>query len=291
MTRQRATLIGCGAIGLWALLAALTVATGEIPPFQLAAMAFTVAGGVGLASLALRPGSAAALRQPPIVWLVGVGGLFGYHALYFAALRLAPPAEAGLIAYLWPLLIVLFSSLLPGERLRAEHIVGTLLGLIGVTVLVTGRAGGLSLETRFVPGYLLAFGCALVWSSYSLLSRLLGKVPTDAVTGFCLATAILAFTCHLAFERTVWPANLGQWLAILALGLGPVGLAFFLWDIGVKKGDLRFLGVASYASPPLSTSILVLAGFAAAGWSLAVAACLIVSGAFIAGRAGREKGG
>ena len=39
-----------------------------------------------------------------------------------------------------------------------------------------------------------------------------------------------------------------------ALGLGPVGAAFFLWDIGMKKGDLRFLGVASYATPMISTA-------------------------------------
>jgi drug/metabolite transporter (DMT)-like permease len=288
MTVGRATLIGCGAVGLWALLAALTVATGSIPPFELAAMTFAIGGAAGLASVLVRPGAAKALRQPPLVWLVGVGGLFGYHALYFAALRIAPPAEAGLIAYLWPLLIVLLTAFMPGERLRLAHVLGTLLGLAGVVVLVTGRSGGLSLETRYLAGYLLALGCAFVWSGYSVLSRLLGKVPTDAVAGFCLATSALACICHLAFERTVWPSGIGQWLAILALGLGPVGLAFYLWDIGVKKGDLRFLGVISYASPPLSTLILVLSGFAAAGWSLAVAACLIVGGAFIAGRTGKR---
>jgi drug/metabolite transporter (DMT)-like permease len=288
MTPRTATLIGCGAIALWSSLAVLTAATGQVPPFQLAAMTFVIGGGLGVASFAVRPGAARALRQRPVVWLLGVGGLFGYHALYFAALRLAPPAEAGLIAYLWPLLIVLFSALLPGERLRAAHIVGTLLGLLGVTILVTGRTGGLSLEVKALPGYLLALGCAFVWSSYSVLSRRFGEVPTDAVAGFCLVTACLATLCHLAFERTVWPTALGQWSAVAGLGLGPVGLAFYLWDIGVKKGDLRFLGVVSYASPPLSTLILVLAGFAEAGWSLAIAAALIVAGAFIAGRTGMD---
>jgi drug/metabolite transporter (DMT)-like permease len=287
MNPRTATLIGCGAIALWSSLAVLTAATGQVPPFQLAAMTFVIGGGIGAASFAFRPGAAHALRQRPAVWALGVGGLFGYHALYFAALRLAPPAEAGLIAYLWPLLIVLFSTLLPGERLRTAHIVGTLLGLLGVIILVMGRTGGLSLKMEAVPGYLLALGCAFVWSSYSVLSRRFGEVPTDAVAGFCLVTACLATLCHLAFERTVWPSGATQWLAVVALGLGPVGLAFYLWDIGVKKGDLRFLGVASYASPPLSTLILVLAGFAEAGWSLAIAAALIVGGAIIAGRAGR----
>src|SRR5882757_4085790 len=129
MTPRTATLIGLTAILMWSLLAVLTVATGKIPAFQLAAMTFAIGALAGIVSWVGRPEAVRALRQPPLAWLVGVGGLFGYHALYFLALRFAPPAEAGLISYLWPLLIVLFSAFLPGEKLRPAHIVGTLLGL------------------------------------------------------------------------------------------------------------------------------------------------------------------
>src|SRR5438046_8093600 len=105
----RATIVGFTAILMWSLLALFTAASGTVPPFQLAAMTFAIGGGIGAATWLFRSGAAAALRQPPEVWLLGVGGLFGYHALYFLALRLAPPAEATLLSYLWPLLIVLFS--------------------------------------------------------------------------------------------------------------------------------------------------------------------------------------
>jgi len=277
-----ATLAGLGAIALWSALALMTAASGVIPPFQLAAMTFAIGGGLGAASWAVRPGAMAALWQPAPVWLLGIGGLFGYHALYFAALRLAPPADAGLIAYLWPLLIVLFSALLPGEGLRARHVVGAVAGLAGVVLLVAGKGPGLALEARFIPGYALALACAFVWAGYSVLSRGFGSVPTDAVTGFCLATAALSLACHLAFETTVWPQGATQWLAVLGLGLGPVGAAFYLWDHGVKHGDIRFLGVASYAAPVLSTLILVSAGYAPATWTLAAAAALIVGGAVCA---------
>src|SRR5579871_5642276 len=122
-----ATAIGSIAILLWSCLALLTAGSGHVPPFELAAMTFAVGGAVGIAFAAVRC-RLHALRQRPAVWLLGVGGLFGYHALYFAALRLAPPAEASLVAYLWPLLIVLFSALLPGEGLRLRHVIGALLG-------------------------------------------------------------------------------------------------------------------------------------------------------------------
>src|SRR3954464_636368 len=139
MSSRTATLIGCGALALWSLLALFTAASGTAPPFQLPAMAFRRGGLLGAASWLVRPASFAAFRQPARVWALGVGGLFGYHALYFAALRLAPPAEAGLVNYLWPLLIVLFSTLLPGERVRTAHVAGALLGFAGVIVLMSGR--------------------------------------------------------------------------------------------------------------------------------------------------------
>jgi drug/metabolite transporter (DMT)-like permease len=283
MTARAATLVGFTAVLMWSLLAALTAASGRVPPFQLAAMTFAIGGCLGAATWLFRKGAITALRQPARVWALGLSGLFGYHALYFTALRLSPPAEAGLLNYLWPLLIVLFSALLPGERLKPHHLAGALLGLIGTIVLMAGRAR-LGFDAAFLPGYAAAFVAAFVWAGYSVLSRRFAAVPTDVVTGFCLATALLGALFHLLFEQTVWPDNAGQWLAVLALGLGPVGAAFYVWDIGMKRGDIRILGAASYAAPVLSTLFLVMAGFAEATPSLLVAALLIAGGGLLAAK-------
>ena len=287
MTSSRAaTFLGFGAIGLWGLLALLTAASGTVPPFQLTAMTFAVGAVVGLVLVARRPGGLGVLtRQPPIVWLHGVAGLFGYHALYFTALRFAPAAEANLLNYLWPLLIVVFSALLPGHRLSAHHVLGALLGLAGTVVLIAARGGlGAGFESAHVLGYAAAFGCALAWSIYSVTARLIADVPTEAVSGFCLATALLAALCHLAFETTVWPASTLEWLAIIAMGLGPVGAAFYLWDLGMKRGDIQVLGAASYAAPVLSTLALVAFGYASPSPVLALAVALIVAGSLIASK-------
>ena len=277
-----ATGAGLTAIGLWSSLALMTAASGAMPPFELAAFTFLIGGLIGLVYTALR-GRLMALMQPPIVWLVGVGGLFGYHALYFAALRLAPPAEASLINYLWPLLIVLMSALLPGERLSPRHLIGAALGFAGVAALFAGRLKGVAAPGGGVGiGYGLALACAFVWSSYSVASRFLKQAPTEAVAGFCLATSALAALCHLSFETTVWPGRFSEAAAIVGLGLGPVGLAFYVWDYGVKNGDIKWLGVAAYAAPVLSTLILVAFGFASATATLALASALIVGGAVVA---------
>ncbi|NEW89956.1 DMT family transporter [Rhodopseudomonas sp. WA056] len=288
MTPRVATLIGLSAILMWSLLAVMTVATGTIPPFQLAAMTFAIGAAAAAVGWIARPQAVRALRQPPLVWAVGVGGLFGYHALYFVALRLAPPAEAGLLNYLWPLLIVLFSSLLPGERLMPHHLAGALLGLAGTVLLFTGN--GAALERAYLPGLAAAFVAAFVWASYSVLSRRLSAVPTDAVAGFCFVTALLAAAVHVLIEATAWPETALQWVAIVALGIGPVGAAFYAWDIGMKRGDIRVLGAASYATPLLSTAFLIVAGYARPTATLAVAALLIAGGGLLAAKDMLKRG-
>ncbi len=279
----RATLIGGIAVLLWALLALFTTSARGLPPFQLLAMTFAVAFLVSGLVLLLRGRSALArLRQPVAVWLLGVGGLFGYHFFYFVALGNAPPVHASLIAYLWPLLIVVFSALLPGERLRWFHLAGAIMGLGGAALLVTD-GGRVELDPAYLTGYLAALACALTWSSYSVLNRRFGQVPTDVVGGFCGVVAILGLVCHLLWEQTVIP-NAWQWLAVVGLGLGPVGAAFFVWDYGTKHGNIQVLGAFSYATPLLSTLLLIAAGMAPATWVVGAACLLIVGGALLASR-------
>ncbi|KSV70851.1 membrane protein [Sinorhizobium sp. GW3] len=278
--KLKATLIGFSAILMWSLLALFTAASGKMPPFQLSAICFLIGSLPGLAVLVARPERLALLKQPAKVWITGIAGLFGYHFLYFTALRNAPAVEAGLIAYLWPLLIVVGSALLPGERLRWYHIAGALAGLVG-TILIVAR-NGVAFDDAYLIGYGAAFLCAFTWSGYSLITRRFEAVSTDVVTGFCLATSILSFVCHLALETTVWPATTFEWLAVAGLGLLPVGAAFYAWDFGVKNGDIQLLGVSSYAAPVLSTLILILFGFAEPSWRIALACLFVTGGAVLA---------
>mgnify|MGYP005986123351 CR=1 FL=1 len=285
MTQKSATSIGFIAIVLWALLALLTVGSYPVPPFQLNAMCFAIGGIIGILWI-INTKSWSDLKAVPLsVYGFGTLGLFGYHFLYFSALRAAPPAEAGLIAYLWPLLIVLFSGLLPGEKLRGLHILGAITSFAGASLIV---AAGAQFQVENLFGYGLALACAFTWSGYSVLSRRLGDIPTASVTVFCLATAMLSSVAHLFLETTAWPTAPLGWMAIFALGLGPVGAAFYVWDIGVKRGNIQILGTASYAAPLLSTLVLVVTGVTAPKPTLIASAVLIALGAGLAAYGSRQ---
>ncbi|NRP59334.1 MULTISPECIES: DMT family transporter [unclassified Marinobacterium] len=283
MNKSNATLIGFSAIALWGALALLTRLTdNQVPPFQLMSMTFAIAFLLMLTKWRKEGHwGVRYAKQKKRVWLLGVSGYFGYHFCYFLAMSKAPAVQVSLLAYLWPLLIVLFSTLLPGHRFRWAHLVGALSALVGCWLLIGG--GSDAFEPQYTSGYLIALACALIWSSFSVTSRLAANVPTDAAGWFCGATAVLAFICHLAWETTVMPANLIQWIGVIGLGLGPVGIAFFTWDYGVKHGNIQLLGVLAYSAPLISVVLLVLFGLAEPSWTLAWACLAIVGGSLIAG--------
>ncbi len=279
-----ATALGFGAILLWSTLATLTALKGPaVPPFQTTAITFAI-GGLLLFAFAVLNGRWQALAPHPRGFVLALYGLFAYHALYFAALRLAPPAQANLIASLWALLTVLMSGLLPGHRLSARHIVAAIVGLGAAALLVQDSGSTSTGGPAHLVGLSLALACSFVWASYSVLSRLVAAIPSESLALPCLATAALALACNLAFEGWHEPSGSSVWLALGLLGLGPVGAAFLLWDIGMKQGHIATLGVLAYASPVISTMLLVVLGLAQPSLALAVACLMMVVAAVIAVR-------
>jgi len=263
---------GC-AILLWSTLAALGLSLSHVPPFLLTGCALVIGALPGLAQWRK-------WRVPVSTLLLGIGGLFGFHFLLFLALRLAPPVEANLVNYLWPLLIVVLTPvLLPGWRLSPRHGAAALLGFAGAAIAI-GVAPA-ALTARSAAGYALAGGSAMVWACYSLLCRRVAPFSSWAIGGFALASGLLALACHAVFEPAA-SLQPGDAVRLACLGLGPMGAAFYLWDIAMKRGDPRVVGVLAYATPLLSTALLLLVTGRPLTPLLAVATLLIVGAAVLA---------
>lgn len=278
---RSATAVGVIAILLWSSLALLTTLTEGIPPFELMTLGFGVAFAASLVILGRRGWAGfSSWRQPWSVWATGFVGIFVYHALYFFALKAAPAAEASLINYLWPLLLVLLSAFSSGEKLHKRQMLGALLGLAGTAFIMQQHTPN-AVAAMPIAGYLAAFGCALIWAGYSVINRRFSEVPSSTIGGVCGLVAVAGLVCHLAIETTVRP-DFGQWTAIIVLGLGPVGLAFLAWDHATKHGSLATLGALSYLAPLISTLLLITVGRSHASPILIIPALLIIAGAVIA---------
>ncbi|MFN3496326.1 MAG: DMT family transporter, partial [Hydrogenophaga sp.] len=210
-------------------------------------------------------------------------GLFGFHFLLFIALRHAPPVQANLVNYLWPLGIVVMAPLfLPGMSLTRRHLGAALLGFAGAALAILGGTGEAG-EARWAWGYIPALGSAFIWASYSLLTQRVRAFPTAAIGSFALISGLLALLCHALLEPSVSLSSRDLGL-IAVLGLGPLGGAFFLWDAALKRGDARQIGVLSFLTPLLSTLTLLLMRGEKPSLAVGLAAVMIVGAAVLATR-------
>jgi len=270
-----ANLYALGAIALWATLASLGVALSHLPPFLLTGAALLVG------SVASWPWYRQ-WRIPLSTVALGVYGLFGYHFLLFIALRHAPAVEANLVNYLWPLFIVVLApAILPNVRRRPSHIVAAAIGFGGATLAIVG---GRELSGGFSWGYFAALASALIWATYSLLTRRVAHFPTAAIGLFGLVSGLLALVCHAVLEPSV-EIGLRDVLLIALIGFGPLGAAFYLWDAALKRGDPSTIGILSYLTPLASTLLLILTSDRQPTVWIAAAAVLIVGAAVVGMRA------
>ncbi len=272
---DRPVLLALAALALWSSFAALAIRLSAVPPFLLLGCALTLGALVGVRGLTFR-------GLKPGILLLGVYGLFLYHFCAFMALRMAPPVEANLLNYLWPLLIVVLSPLfVPGTTLGARHVGGVVLGFAGAALIVTGGRTGFSSVSS--PGYALAIAAAVIWSTYSLMTKRFGGFPTSTVSVFCLASGVLAFLCHALFEPR-YTLSFVEAPYLLLIGLGPMGASFYLWDRAMKDGDPRVIGTLAYLTPLFSTALIAALGQGRLTASSAAAGVLIVAGAALGAR-------
>jgi drug/metabolite transporter (DMT)-like permease len=272
---KKAFFYALGAIALWATLAPVGVRLSHLPPFLSTGCALLV-------------GSLVALQWSRFQWrhalvpartlLLGIYGLFGFHFLLFLALRTAPAVEANLVNYLWPLLIVVMAPLFhKGTRLHWRQVLAALAGFSGAVWVITG---GEVVDLQINVGYLAALGSAFIWASYSLMTQRVPAFHTEAIGSFGLVSGVLSLACHFALETPVTISNQDS-LLLIWMGLGPLGLAFYLWDAALKNGRVQQNGLLSFITPLGSTILLLLDRQEALTPLVAWAGLLIVGGAWL----------
>ena len=155
-----------------------------------------------------------------------------------------------------PLMIVLGSALVPGERLRWWHVAGATFGLVGVLMLIEGgEAAGSWPDAAF---YLNLIGiAAALWGVYAIFARSQPDVPTSALGVCYAASAAICLAAHGVLESWVTPTG-SEWAAIAGLGILPMGLAIDFWDFGIKRGDIQALGAFAYVEPFIGAVLVAL---------------------------------
>ena len=273
---RNAVLLSVITIILWSTLALIVSQLNHVTPFLNVGIALSIGGLIGVVKIR-------EWRIPIKTVILGIYGLFGYHYLLFTAFKYAPAIETNLLNYLWPLLIVLLSPVfLAGYQLRFHHVIGAIVGFIGAGLIVSG--GKLGLDIGNLKGYLFAASAAFIWASYSLLTKRVKPFPSAAVSLFCLVSGILSLGIYFYTQpslQEISSLSTSDWINLIALGVGPMGLAFLTWDGALKRGDPRIIGALSYLTPMLSTFNLIAWGGKSLTIISVVAMVLILFGAVI----------
>ena len=278
----RATWLALGAIALWATLAPVGVRLSHVPPFLTAGCALLIGSLVALPwsgfqwRLAIVPAKTLAL---------GIYGLFGYHFLLFLAFRTAPAVQANLVNYLWPLLIVVLAPLFhKHSRLHFRQVLAAIAGFSGAVLVMTN---GQAIDADFNLGYLAALASAFIWATYSLMTQRAQPFHTAAIGYFGFVSGILSLLCHFTLETPV-SLSFSDAALLIWMGLGPLGLAFYLWDAALKNGNAQHIGLLSFLTPLGSTLLLLIDRQEALTSLVAWAGVLIVGGAWL-GRTSKNQ--
>lgn len=275
-----ATTIGYLAILLWGVESVFVVKVKAIPLFEILTVAYLISFLLTAAKLSWQR-DWARLKQPWILWVVGLCGVLGNDILYVSAFKYAPAAQIDLINGVWPVFVIVFAGLLPQEQFRWRQLLGAVVGLFGVSLLITNGHGISGLREQYLPGYALSFSDAVLWSLYTLISRYFGATPVEMVGVYCGLGALFCAVGHFEFEPTIWP-NAQQWGTLVILGLSAQGLAYYFWDFGVKRGHFKLLSILSYTAPFISIISLVTFGLTKPTLILAMACTLVTISGFVA---------
>ena len=272
----KATIIGQLGLLMWGLLAVFTVVVTNIPTFEILSIVFTVSFITGIAYSYIKGEENPIKKHPKYMWFIGFLGIFCNDALYIQSFKYAPPEQADLINYLWPLMVILFSSVLPKEKFLIKYVISAVIAFTGIYLLLCGGEG---FHYEFLPGYGFAFLAASCWAIFTLFSRGNNQNKSIAVTAiYCGIAAVGSFVSHCVSEVFIMP-TLSQSIILVIMGVTTHSLAYIFWDFGIKKGNFRLLSILSYANPIISIFFLVLLGFAPYSNNLLIAAVLV----FIAG--------
>ncbi|MGA8165199.1 MAG: EamA family transporter [Waddliaceae bacterium] len=256
---RKNTFLGLFAVAIWSFAALLAVELTSIPTFELLFCEFLIAYLIVFArySISKEKPSFTSFKKRDL--LIASAALIANQMFYYSAFRHSPAAQVDLINYLWPTLLILFSSFLPNEKWSSSYLIACIFCLFGVyTLLSPGESQNLS--SNHLLGYFLAFGAAVTWALYSLYSRYRGSSNSaSCISWACGPAALVSLLMHLYFETFVFP-NQYEIALILILGVFQMGLAFYFWERGLKKGCVKSLGLSSYSIPVFSVLLLVLFG-------------------------------
>ncbi len=274
----RACALVTGAVVLWASWPALATIAYPAPAFLVLGLAALTGCAVSFVIAVVRRRQDSFLSVPPRTLVFVALGLMGNNAFYLAAIARIGPAEANVVHYLWPVFLVLLAALVHRRLPSLVQFLGVTCGFCGVALALSPQMG-----TGFDPAGVFLGACgALTFAIYSVV-RSLAKVETDVVGPSLGLAGVSALLAHVVLEPAYWPTAV-QWLAIIAMGIGPFTLANVLWDKATRQGTAATISSLAFLTPLVALGLLAMFGLSVVTLPLLLGALMTIVGAGLGSR-------
>ncbi len=279
---QKPTLIGCFALILWSLSALFVIQVSNLPLFEILTCTFG-AGFLFIFTKVAYCRQWSRLKVPRELWYTGLLGTGVNSSLFVAAFQHAPAIQIDLLSYLWPIAVMIGLTWQKKSPFQPHHWIAACLGFSAVYLLFAKNT--MPFLWQYTTGYLLIMLDVILWAVYVTISHQQGGYHSEYIGFCCGISALFMAAFHFCFEQTI-PPTTTQWLLLILMGGSLEGLAYYCWDIGIKRGYFPLLTILSYFSPILSATWLILAKKAPFTWPV-VGAFLMISTAGLMSR--RQK--
>lgn len=270
-----ATGVGCIAILLWSVGALITTTFKNLPSYEIISITLGSASLTLFATIAWQGKWDVFEKAELFPILLATCAITGLQYFYNEAFKYAPALDADLINYLWPIHLLLLSTILPNERLRMNQLLGAILAFLGIMVLL------ITTTAHSLPGANYVYGCfaalldGLLWASYMIITRYFKRNPYEMTAVYFGLGALFTLTLHFKYETYVAPTYT-QSAGLLTMGVFVIGSAYTLWTYGIKYGNYKLMSVIAYLTPILSVGFLALFRKATLSSSMMLA-CLLVT--------------
>lgn len=172
----------------------------------------------------------------------------------------AQTMEVGMVNYTWPALTVLFAVLFNGVKARWWLYAGLVVAFAGIVKVLSGDAGFsfAGFAARFAQNpvsYMLAVLASVSWAGFSSMTRAWSRGQNPSAVIFCIDMILfgLLWAAGIGTEPTgVTECVTLYGIVSVILGGMTLGAAYLVWTIGMSRGNITVLAVASYFTPVLS---------------------------------------
>jgi drug/metabolite transporter (DMT)-like permease len=199
------------------------------------------------------------------IWWLTVSGAVGavmFNAMIYVGLQYTATTNSVLFNSVVPVLIVIISGLVLGEKVSVRQVIGILISLIGVLTIVSRGNPSTLAMLQFNRGDVWIMTAMLFWAVYTILLR---WRPRE-LSAIAFLAAMLMFSLPLLLPFYAWELVQRGSFELSALSVTvlayyatvPSVVAYLMWNYGVAKVGPNRAGLIVHLLPIFAAILAVL---------------------------------